>query len=185
MRVAVLTALATVSLLGACRQSETPANNSAASNETAAATASSNSTTPAAAPVTAERAQEIFHTRHEGMEDFGKNSKKSRQALVASSPDLATIRTSGAAINDLASRSSNWFPAGTGQAVLPKTRALPAIWEKPDDFAAKQRDFEKAAGDFNTAAARGDVNAIKSHFDALGKTCKACHDTYRAEEHPK
>ena len=76
MRVAVLTALATVSLLGACRQSETPANNSAASNETAAATASSNSTTPAAAPVTAERAQEIFHTRHEGMEDIGKKLVK-------------------------------------------------------------------------------------------------------------
>jgi len=29
------------------------------------------------------------------------------------------------------------------------------------------------------------MNAIKSRFADLGKTCKACHDTYRAEEHPK
>ena len=117
MRVAVLTALATVSLLGACRQSETPANSSAASNETAPAAASGNSATPAATPVSAEQAQQLFHERHEGMENIGKSNKAIRAALESSSPDAAAINAPAATIADLAAKSKNWFPAGTGQDV--------------------------------------------------------------------
>ena len=50
---------------------------------------------------------------------------------------------------------------------------------------AKDRDFQAAAKAFNAAAVSGDLNAIKSSFEPLGKSCKACHDTYRAEHHPK
>ena len=185
MRVAVLTALATLSLLGACRQSETPANSSAASNETAPAAASGNSATPAATPVSAEQAQQLFHERHEGMENIGKSNKAIRAALESSSPDAAAINAPAATIADLAAKSKNWFPAGTGQDVLPKTRALPAIWQKPDDFAAKAHDFDQAAQALKSAADAGDMNAVKARFDDLGKTCKACHDSYRAEHHPK
>jgi cytochrome c556 len=69
--------------------------------------------------------------------------------------------------------------------VLHKTRALPAIWQKPEDFAAKDRNFQQAAQAFKAAADAGDVNGVKAKFADLGKTCKACHDTYRAEHHPK
>jgi cytochrome c556 len=184
MRVAVLTALATISLLGACRQPDTQANNSTARNA-AADDVSANSVTPAATPVSAEQAQKLFHERHEGMEKVGKANKAVRQQLESGSPDLAVVRSSAATIADLASKSSGWFPAGTGQDVLRKTRALPAIWQKPEDFAAKDREFGEAAQAFKAAADGGDVSAIKSRFADLGKTCKACHDTYRAQEHPK
>ena len=100
-------------------------------------------------------------------------------------PDLAAIKSSAATIADLAGKSSGWFPPGTGQDVLHKTRALPAIWEKPEDFAAKDKDLQQAAQALKAAADSGDMNAIKARFDDLGKTCKACHDTYRAEKHPK
>jgi len=184
MRVAVLTALATVSLLGACRQPENQANNSAASNAARPASPA-NSADPQGATVNAQQAQKLFHERHEGMERIGKSNKAIRQALESGSPDLGVIRSSAATIADLAPKSSQWFPAGTGQDVLPKTRALRAIWQKPDDFAVKDRDFSEAAQALKAAADSGDVNAIKSRFADLGKTCKACHDTYRAEEHPK
>jgi len=185
MRVAVLIALATVSLLGACRQPETQATNSAA-NDTAARTANSaDGATPAAVPVSAQKAQQLFHERHEGMEKVGKANKAIRRQLESGSPDLAVVRSSAATIADLASKSSGWFPAGTGQEVLRKTRALPAIWQKPEDFVAKDRDFSEAAQALKAAADGGEISAIKSRFADLGKTCKACHDTYRAEEHPK
>jgi cytochrome c556 len=181
MRKSVLIAVAAVSMLGACRQAE-QAN--AAANEPATAEAGS-AGTPAAARVSAEDAQKIFHERHEGMEDIGKATKALSQALKSDTPDLQAVRKSAATINNLASKSGNWFPLGTGQDVLPKTRALPPIWQKPEDFAAKDRDFQAAAKAFNAAAISGDVIAIKSSFEPLGKSCKACHDTYRAEHHPK
>lgn len=185
MRVAVLTALAAFSLLGACRQPETQANNSDANDTGVPAANPANSATPATEPVSPEQARQIFHERHEGMEKVGKTNKAIRQQLESGSPDLAVVRSSAATIAGLASKSSGWFPAGTGQEVLPKTRALPAIWQKPEDFAAKDRDFSQAAQALKAAADDGDVNAIKSRFADLGKTCKACHDTYRAEKHPK
>jgi len=44
----------------------------------------------------------------------------------------------------------------------------------------KAHDFNRAAQDFNVAATSGDLSQINTTFDALGKTCKACHDLYRA-----
>ena len=79
MRKSVLIAVATVSLLGACRQAE-QANATASASPTAEAGAKG--TIPAAAPVTAEEAQRVFHERHEGMEDIGKATKAAmREAL--------------------------------------------------------------------------------------------------------
>jgi cytochrome c556 len=182
MRIVILTALATVSLLGACRQSESSTKNS--TGATPAAT-SSVAATAAAGPVTPEQAQRIFHERHEGMEQIGKSSKAIRGELANGLPDRDPVRSAAATIADLAGKSSGWFPAGTGQDVIHKTRALPAIWQKPQDFAAKDRAFQQAAQAMKSAVDNGDPNAIKARFADLGKTCKACHDNYRAEEHPK
>ena len=119
------------------------------------------------------------------METIGKSNKIINQALESGTPDVAAIKTAAAKIDELAAKSSGWFPPGTGQDVLHKTRALPAIWQKPEDFAAKDRDFQAAAKALHAAADQGDANAIKARFDELGKTCKACHDNYRAEKHPQ
>jgi cytochrome c556 len=119
------------------------------------------------------------------METIGKSVKTIKQTLDSGSPDVAAIRTAAAKIDELAGKSAGWFPPGTDKTVLPKTRALPAIWEKPEDFAAKDRDLREAAAALNAAAQAGDLSQIKARFADLGKTCKACHDTYRAEEHPK
>jgi len=182
MRKSVLIAVATVSLLGACRQGEdAPAN-----SETAAANAGAPAAPAApAAPVTPQQAQVLFHERHEGMETIGKSTKTIKQTLDSGSPDIGAIRTAATKIAELAGKSSGWFPPGTGQDVLHKTRALPAIWEKPEDFAAKDRNLQQAAQALKAAADSGDVNAIKARFADLGKTCNACHDSYRAEKHPK
>ena len=57
------------------------------------------------------------------------------------------------------------------------------IWQKPEDFAAKARDFDTAAQKFNSAARGDDLAAMRASQADLGKTCKACHDSYRAEKH--
>ena len=180
MRRSVLIVVATVSLV-ACRQGDqAPAGNEAAATNSDAPGAA----TALAAPVTPGQAQALFHERHEGMETIGKSVKTIKQSLDSGSPDMGAIHSAAAKINELAGKSSGWFPPGTGQDVLHKTRALPAIWEKPEDFASKDRDLQQAAQALKAAADSGDLSAIQARFADLGKTCKACHDSYRAEKHP-
>lgn len=186
MRKALFTAIVSISLLGACRQSaDDQSSNRVADNAAAQSETAGKASTNASAPVSREQAQQIFRERHEGMESIGKATKAITQELKSNSPDVAVIRSSAARINELARKSSGWFPAGTGKDVIEKTRAKPEIWQKPDDFAAKDRGLQQAAQAFNAAAQSGDMNAIKARFDTLGKTCKACHDSYRAPEHDK
>jgi cytochrome c556 len=135
----------------------------------------------AAAP-SRDQALKIMHDRHEGMETIGDANKVIHRELAGSSPNLANIRSSAAAVYALSRKASGWFPKGTGPE-LGKTGAKPEIWQNWPDFTAKLHNFQAAAKIFNAAAASGDVGAIKARYADLGGTCKACHDKYRAEMH--
>jgi cytochrome c556 len=173
-------AIAAFGLLAACQQ---PAANQAESRDANAATV------PAEAPKAAglgpapsrEAALKLMHDRHEDMERIGKAVKATGRALKSDSPDLAVIRSSAEIIARLSPQIPSWFPAGTGPDVG-KTHAKPAIWEKPEDFVQKARDFDAVAKAHDAAARGGDVNAIKASFADLGKSCKSCHDPYRAKD---
>ena len=138
--------------------------------------------TAATVKVSGPKAAQVMHERHEGMEAIGKAFKTLRREFDSSTPSVPTVRKSAAQIANLAKRSSNWYPAGTGPDVA-KTGAKPEIWQNPQDFAAKLSAFQKAAFVFNAAAARGDMNAAKARYADLGGACKACHDKYRTEMH--
>lgn len=182
MRIAVLTALASVSLV-ACGQNAAPTNNSVADTATNSTETTENSVVvPAAAPATKEEALKIMHERHEGMEQIGKSTKAIKRQLDSSAPDVAEIQKAAATIAELAAKSPNWFPQGTGPDVA-KTGAKPEIWQTYPDFVAKDRDFGKAAQAFDAAAKTGDLTQIKAGFADLGKSCKACHDKYRSDMH--
>jgi cytochrome c556 len=134
------------------------------------------------APLTKQRALAIMHERHEGMEDIGNKNKILRRELTKGSPNLGAVRAAAATIARHSSEASHWFPAGTGPE-LGKTGARPEIWQRPQDFAGKLRNFQVAARALNAAARAGDLGAIRARYAALGGTCKACHDSYRSEMH--
>ncbi len=94
----------------------------------------------------------------------------------------AAVKAGAAKIADLSVKASNWFQAGTGPDVG-KTGAKPANWQHPDDFNAKLTAFQRAAKNFAAVSTGGDAAAAKAAYGDLGKTCKACHDTYRSEMH--
>ena len=182
MRKSVLIAAATISLLSACgEQAVENQAEGAGANNVVVAPAAAEKSSPPAAPATKEEALKIMHDRHEGMEQIGKSTKAIRTQLKEAEPNFGLIRTNAATINELAAKSENWFPAGTGPDVG-KTRAKAEIWQKYDDFAAKDRDFRRAAQALNGSANSADLNAIKPAFADLGKACKACHDPYRTEK---
>lgn len=127
-------------------------------------------------------AMQRMHERHEGMEQIGKSFKMAGRSLKSQPSDLTVVRSAAATIALLASKTPSWFPAGTGPDVG-KTGAKPEIWQKPADFVARDRAFQQAAAAFNAAAKSGNMASIQARFADLGKTCKACHDSYRKEMH--
>jgi cytochrome c556 len=175
---------AAVMLLAACGSSGdgngTLAEANSSGNEAAAAV--ENSVRQAdATPLQKEQALALMKQRHENYEKIGDAMKSISRELKGSSPDLGKVRAGAATIARLAPEVSTWFPAGTGPDVG-KTEARSEIWQKPEDFAAKTRDFQEAALAFETAARGSDLEAIRSAQANLGKSCKACHDLYREEE---
>ena len=186
MRKTAFAAIAALCLLAACREQES-------SEETgeAAANAATNSTPPAnasapagpaplGAPLSGAAAKKMMHDRHEGMEAIGDAMKLITRELRGDAPDLARVREGAGTIARLAPQASGWFPPGTGPDAG-KTHAKAEIWQKPDDFAAKMKSFQQAGRAFNTAAQGNDIAAIRAAYGELGKSCKACHDSYRAK----
>ena len=149
----------------------------AASNSVAA---SAETRTPP--KLTHDQALALMKQRSDNMKAMGDAAGKVGKSFQSGSPDLNVIKQAAAQIASLAPKVVSWFPAGTGPDVG-KTRAKAEIWQKPEDFASKAHDFSQAAMDFNDAAKLGDMNRIKVTFGAMGKSCKACHDLYRAPEH--
>ena len=175
MNLKVAYALCAIALAGGCGQQ-------AGTNQANAVTTSAETrNAAAAAPLTHDKALAVMKQRHDAMETLGDATKAVHNALQASTPEAAPIRQSAAKMADLAPKLLSLFPAGTGPDVG-KTRAKPEIWQKPEDFAVKAHDFNRAAEDFNFAAISGELNQINTTFAALGKSCKACHDSYRAPE---
>ncbi|MBY5993460.1 c-type cytochrome [Ferrimonas balearica] len=61
------------------------------------------------------------------------------------------------------------------------TSALPAIWQEWDEFEAKAGAFQMATERLAAVADSGNADDIKKAFGAVGKTCKGCHDDFKAE----
>ena len=73
------------------------------------------------------------------------------------------------------------FGAGTDKG-RPQ-RALPEVWSKPAEFKAAYDDMVGAMAKLDTAAKTGSLDNIKGAVGDVGKTCKNCHDNFRAEKY--
>jgi len=92
-------------------------------------------------------------------------------AAQAAADNLVAISTLNQAVH---------WPEGTDNFETDGTRALPAIWEDFDDFASKWAAFGEAS--VAMAAVAGDgLDAVRGSIGAVGGTCGACHDVYRAD----
>lgn len=136
---------------------------------------------PAGALVADTSAQDLMKARHDHYHELGDAFKVIRDQARGGTPDLAAIKAAAKAVNDASINQSRWFPAGTGPEAG-KTRAKAEIWSRPKDFAAAQKLFSDAAPKLLAAANAGDLDAVKSQFGEVGKSCKNCHDTFRSPE---
>lgn len=76
---------------------------------------------------------------------------------------------------------SLWAP-GTSKEEMPgKTRALKAIWDTYPAIGEKVGAYKKAVDALAANAGNG-LDALRANVGALGGTCKACHDDFRADK---
>jgi cytochrome c556 len=62
-----------------------------------------------------------------------------------------------------------------------KSRAKPEIWKDAAKFKESSDKFVVEAAKLEAAAKTGNLDTIKAAFGAVGGSCKACHDAFRAE----
>ena len=127
-------------------------------------------------------ARELQKARHDHYHELGDAFKVVRDQTRSDTPDLAKIKTAAKEVNDASVNQEQWFPAGTGPDAG-KTEALAEIWSKPAEFKAAMKLFSDSAPKLYAAANGGDVAAIKTAFGDVGKSCKNCHENFRAKEH--
>ena len=84
-----------------------------------------------------------------------------------------------AALVELSTEVEALFQEGSD---LENDEALPAIWERPDAFAAAVADFESASEALGNAANGGDSEALGDALRQVGDACKACHESYRLDD---
>jgi cytochrome c556 len=125
----------------------------------------------------------IMKTRHENYERMGDAMKAIGAQLKADSPSVPIIQRNAALIAGYGPQLLSWFPEGTARGPGRRTRAKAEIWTDAQTFRQRAQAFEAESARFNQAAQSGDLAAIRAGQAALGKSCKDCHDRFRAPEH--
>ena len=88
-------------------------------------------------------------------------------------------------IKDRSAYLLNWFPKGSGPEAGVKTYALPAIWQKQDDFTKLGKAAQAEAIKLDQVGNSKNLDALKAEAVTMGKACKACHDDYRSKDYEK
>jgi cytochrome c556 len=119
--------------------------------------------------------------RHHHYEELGDAFKAVRDKSRGDNPDWAALENAALVIVDGSIDQQKWFPKGSGPEAG-KTRALPEVWSKPEDFTAAQKMFTDRAPKLMAAIKAKDSAGVQSAFKDVGGACKNCHDTFRAPE---
>lgn len=128
----------------------------------------------------------LIKSRQDKLRDMGGALKAIDDELKKGSPDWDNIILPNA--DTLQGRSAfllNWFPKGSGPESGVKTYALPALWQKGDDFTKLGKAMQAETAKLKQVAATKNAGALKDEAFTLGKACKACHDNYRSPDYEK
>ena len=105
-----------------------------------------------------------------------------KSILFLKHPKVADVNFHAKSILEAAKHHGNAFPEGSGKG---KTAALPAIWEKPEEFKKAGQKLGKALAEFievSELADADDLSDVQASFKKVGGACKNCHDDFRKEK---
>lgn len=90
----------------------------------------------------------------------------------------AKLKDAAAAINKHATTIPKMFPKGS---INGPSEALPAIWEKWQDFESQAKDLASYASKIETLS-DANKDTLKPLFAGLAKTCSGCHQDFRKKK---
>lgn len=114
--------------------------------------------------------------RHEVMEAVGGHMQaivKIAKNEVEFKAHLGVLASNMAGLAEIA---GDIFPEGSEGG-----EALAEIWAEPEAFAERLAAFKDAASGFNEVVSGGDMERFGESLQALGKSCKSCHDQFKEE----
>jgi len=122
-------------------------------------------------------------THRQGIYDvMAGHMKVLKSILFQKHPKVADVNFHAKAILEAAKHHGNAFPKGSDKG---KTAALPAIWEKPEDFKKAGQNLGKALNEFISVSEMADADDMadmQAAFKKVGGACKGCHDDFRNED---
>ncbi len=124
----------------------------------------------------------VVQARQAHYKEIGKAAKALSEQLKSATPSLPVVQAAAKQIDALAPQVPSWFPVGSGPAAGVKTQAKPEIWARPDEFKHDAATFAEAAHKLDLIAATGDLSAIRTQAQAMGQTCKTCHEAFRQRD---
>lgn len=159
-------ALSTLLMLSACGGEQKDAANAAQNND-------ATQTAAVASP------EDQVSERQKSMKAIAKANRTLKEMLEGKTAfDAAAMQEAAATLNTHANAGWERYDAAT-KAV--ESSALPAVWEKNDQFQQEIKTFQASVGELNTAAAQGTLDAIKAPVAKVGESCKSCHTAFKAK----
>jgi len=104
-----------------------------------------------------------------------------KSILFMGNDNIASVNYHAKAILEAAKHHGKAFPKGSDKG---KTHALPAIWEKPEEFKKAGQKLGKELQNFIEAsemADKEDLKELQGAFKKVGGACKGCHEKFREE----
>ncbi|MET0309048.1 MAG: cytochrome c [Sphingomonas sp.] len=93
--------------------------------------------------------------------------------------DVASQAFAARAIAGWAKAMPGMFPAGSD---IAPSNAMPAVWTDRAGFEAKAAAYAAAATKLAELAKAGDKAGFAAQYGEVGKTCGACHSSFRKQE---
>ncbi|WP_026374604.1 c-type cytochrome [Aestuariibacter salexigens] len=94
--------------------------------------------------------------------------------------DTAQMEKNGLRLEQLSLMMADYFTLDTREFDT-DTEALDKIWEKGADFQSKIDALTSAGQGLQSAAKSGDESQYKAAIGDVFKSCKGCHDIYKAD----
>lgn len=135
-----------------------------------------------AADAVTERAQRAIETRQGALKLLGFYMGPLGAMARGRIPmDVKTVERHADRIASIAPILGDTFRFDTSQSGV-ASDALPVIWTKPNEFAAKGETLLEKASELGRLARAGDEGAIKGGIGGLGQACGSCHEDFRVDD---
>ena len=120
---------------------------------------------------------DVIKARQENRKATGPEMRAIK-GIIDAKGDAKEIIPHAAKLKELEAAFDKMFPAGSEGG---ESHALPTVWSDMPGFLAASKAADAAFDKLAVAAGSGDMAAIATAFGDVGKSCGACHTTYRAK----